>query len=299
MAENTTGAAPAASPESSTTSTPVSNTDASTSPSSNIQNPIAELANAKKYKVKIDGQEAEVDEQELINNYQIRKASDKRFQEGMQARKQAEEFVKLLKTDPVKVLTHPTIGADFKKLAEDYLLKEIEQQMMTPEQRKMQEYQQKLAAYEEQEKIAKQQQEAAQKQAIQQKYQDEYNKQIVGALETSGLPKTEFTVQRMVYYMYKALEAGYNVTANDVTDLVRRDYINDTKALYSGLDEEALFKILGDDVANKIRKADLRKFKSNTGPVKVNSPGAGLSKSIKPEKITKDMWRKKLEEIED
>lgn len=247
---------------------------------------------ARKYKVKVDGEEAEVDEDELISNYQLRKSSDKRFQEGIQARKQAEEFIKLLKTDPAKVFSHPAIGSDFKEIAEQFLLNEMQNEMMSDEERQLVEYKQKLAKYEEQERTTKEQAEAKQKEEVRNKYADDYNKQITGALETSGLPKTEFTVQRMIHYMAKGLEKGYELSANDVTDLVRRDYIRDTKALYSGLDAEALMQIMGDDVASKIRKFDLNKIKNPKNslqePQRVAGSKGGQQKS---NKMTKDQWR--------
>ena len=255
----------------------------------------------KKYKVKVDGEDLDVSEDELLSNYQLRKASDKRFQEGMQARKQAEEFIRLLKTDPTKVLSHPSVGLDAKKWAEEYLINEMQREMMTPEQRQMEEYKSKLAKYEEQEQMTKKQQEEAQQAQIRQKYTDDYNKQIVGALDSSGLPKTEFTVQRMIHYMAKALENNYEVGANDVVDLVRRDYINDTKSLYSGLDADALIQILGDDVASKIRKADLNKIRNpQRGKVPSNA-GIDTNPSTggKSEKLSKDEWREMLEKIQD
>jgi hypothetical protein len=44
------------------------------------------------YKVKVNGEEIEVDEEELTRGYQIRKASDRAFQEAAEMRKKAEAF---------------------------------------------------------------------------------------------------------------------------------------------------------------------------------------------------------------
>jgi hypothetical protein len=263
------------------------------------QNPMLSEAEklAKKYKVKIDGQEMEVDEGELLSNYQLKKASDQRFQQGMQARKQAEEFIRLLKTDPVKVLSHPSIGLDVKKWAEELLINEMQEAQMSPEEKQLREYKEKLARYEEQEQLLKRQQEEQQKEAVKSKYREEYNKQIISALDSSGLPKTEYTVQRMIHYMAKALQAEYELSASDVVDLVRRDYINDTKALYSGLDAEALVKILGDDVAKKLRKSELDKLK-NPIPGRVPT-NAGVAPQVgkKENKMSKEEWRSYLENL--
>ena len=265
-------------------------------------NPIRETAEKmlKKYNVKINGEDTEVGEDELINNYQLRKASDKRFQEGQQMRKQSEEFIRLLKTDPKKVLSHPSVGMDVKKWAEDFLIGEMQKEMMTPEEIQMDEMKSRLAKFEEQEQMTKKQTEEAQQTAVRQKYQDDYNKQITEALDTSGLPKTEYTVQRMINYMAKALEQNYELSAKDVTDLVRRDYINDTKSLYSGLDADALINILGDDVAGKIRKSDLAKLKNpQAGNVKNNSGVSTSTRKDQSDNMSKDQWRDYLENLKD
>ena len=57
---------------------------------------------AKKWKVKVDGSELEVDEQELLRGYSHQRAANKLLQEGRAAKKQAEEFLALMK-DPEQV----------------------------------------------------------------------------------------------------------------------------------------------------------------------------------------------------
>ena len=98
------------------------------------------------YRVKIDGQEMEVDESELLAGYQRAKAANKRFEEAAKQRKQAEHFLKLLRTDPVKVLQHPEVGHDVRQLAEDYLAEIIKKEKMSPEEREKAELKEKLQA---------------------------------------------------------------------------------------------------------------------------------------------------------
>lgn len=260
-----------------------------------------EKGEPKTYTVKVDGEEMKVTEDELLRGYQLRKASDKRFQEGMQARKQAEEFIRLLKTDPEKVLSHPSIGLDLKNFAEEYLMKDLQNEMMTPEQKQLKEYKEKLAKYEEEEKKKQEDEKKKQEEEVRKKYADNYHKQIVGALENSGLPKTEYTVQRMVHYMHNALENGYELGADDVTDLVKRDYVQDIKSLSSGLDADALVNILGEDTAKKLRQAELDKLKKPQNnleePAKVKR--GNKKKKKKSNKMTKDQWRDYINSIDD
>jgi hypothetical protein len=102
----------------------------------------------------------------------------------------------------------------------------------------------------------------------------------------------------MAYYLLKAIDKGYELQAKDVTDLVHRDYVNDTKALYSGLDADTLIKILGDDVAGKIRKHDLAKLKNPQGQ-QFDNFDPDKQPISKPKMESKDDWRKRLAELKD
>jgi hypothetical protein len=221
----------------------------------------------KKYKVKVNGEELEVTEEELIKGYQIRKAADEKFREASMLRKQAEEFISLLKKDPIKVLTHPNLGLDFKKLAEEYLYQQLEEELMDPKDRELKKYKAMIEEMERQ----KQEQERAEREAmieqLKAEYSQNYVKDITEALQSSGLPKNEFTVKRIAYYMHEGLKRGYNLSAKQVAPLVKEDYIKEQKALYSSLDGDLLVQLLGDDLVNKIRKYDVEKLKAKKTPV--------------------------------
>src|SRR5689334_5196849 len=76
----------------------------------------AQEAAIKKWKLKIDNSEEEVDEKTLIEYAQKAKAADKRFQEAATTKKEAEAFFELVKAagdDPIlleKVFAHPAMG---------------------------------------------------------------------------------------------------------------------------------------------------------------------------------------------
>jgi hypothetical protein len=250
------------------------------------------------YKVKINGNEQEVDEQELLAGYSTRKAADEKFREAAMTRKQAEEFISLLKTDPLKVLNNPNLGINFKELAEKFLVEQYEDDMLDPRDRELREAKRQLAEIEEQKKEQQKQQEEAQATELRERYTNDYVKNITDALSTSGLPKTEHTVKRMAYYMAEGLKRGMDLQAKDVISLVKDDYMTEHKSFFSNLDGDALLQILGDDVATKIRKHDISKLKS---PVKPLSTPEKQAEPIKREasqpKMSKDEWKKRLAEI--
>jgi hypothetical protein len=256
---------------------------------------------ARKYKVKLDGEELEVDEDELLRGYQLRKVSDKRLQEGVMARKQAEALLHMLKTDPRRVLSDPRIGIDVKKFAEDIIYQQIQDEMMTPEQRELAQYKRKVQEYEAQQKKIQDEQKLKEEQAVLAKHRDAYVSDISDALANAGLPKNDYTVQRVVHEMTKAIKAGFgNVKASDVIDLVHAQFIKDTKALYGSSSEETLIKLLGEDVASKIRNYDLEKFREKNKMPKSNNVKTNNVPKPKKDKgdkvLTPSQLRAKIEE---
>lgn len=251
----------------------------------------------KMYKVKVNGQDMEIDEQELLTGYQTRKASDEKFREAAMSKKQAEEFINLLRTNPLKVLTNPALSIDMRKVAEDYLIQQMEEESMTPEQKELKEARSKLQSIEDEKKEQERVRNEQAAQELKQRYTESYTKDITSALESSGLPRTEHTVKKMAYYMHQALQRGYDLSASDVAELVRQDYINEQKSLFGSLDGEMLIKLLGDDVANKIRKHDVSKIKNvEKQVVRPQTQSQSSSKKVE-KKVSMDEWRKRMDEL--
>lgn len=251
------------------------------------------------FKVKIDNNELEVDEDELVRGYQMTKAAQKRFQEAAQMNKRAEEFIKLLKQDPKKVLSHPDIGVDLKEFAVNYLTELQAEESLTPEQKRQRELEQRLAQFEEEK--ARREQEEHQRQIEEQaaKYAEDYQKQFTEVLSTSGLPKTEYTVARLAYYMQQAIQAGYDeITPKDVVGLVKSDYLNDIKSMFSASNEDILLDLLGDELTNKTVKAHMKRMKGK-GSIERNPKVVDRQNkedNVKRKKMSRDEWKKMLDE---
>jgi len=256
---------------------------------------------AKKYKVKLDGEEVEVDEDELIRNYQLRKVSDKRLQEGVKARKQAEAFIQMLKADPKKVLSDPRLGIDAKKIAEDIIYEQLQQEMMTPEQKELAEYKAKVQKFESEQKRAAEEKARQEAQALRDADTKALIEEMTDALDQSGLPKNDVTLDSIRREMIRAYNAGFkNVKAHDVMDLVRAEFMRNMQAVTNGTSEEALIKILGEDVANKIRNYDVESYKKKNAIPKsknVKTKNSGKPRSKKKDKVlTPSQLRAKIEE---
>jgi len=256
----------------------------------NGQQPPAGLTPAEKrqWKMAINGKETDLDitgiefkdpklEEKLKMLVQKGLGADEKFQHSAKVEVMLQQFIHLLKTDPVKALRHPLIGHDMRKLAEEFLANELEREGMDPEKRAIMEEREKLEA--DRDELKKQTEDANQKkvEVLREHYSKEYSTDILTTLKTSGLPQSPRTVQRMAHYMYEGLKRGIELKASDVLPIVRQDYIEDIKAIMGGLDEDALYALVGDEIAGKIQKAGISRLKrpGNLVPKEQQPPAGG------------------------
>jgi hypothetical protein len=299
--ENNQGAASAAdtssATESQTDSTDVNSQEQGAEQQAQASNP----ALKKKYKVKIDQKEEELEldlnnDEEVKKHLQMSRAAQKRMKEAADTRKQAETFIKMLQENPVELLSNPKLGLDFRKIAEEYLYNQIQQESMSPEQRKQIEMEQRLRKYEEQEKTVKQQQESQQLEELQNHYAQDFDKKITDALKSSNLPKSPKTVKRMAELMYKNLQYGLELEPNQLVELVKQDYVNEIKELFGSSEGDILMSIMGDDIANKIRKADLARLQKSNPFHQSSEPQSSVVKEDVPQRrMSKDEWREYMD----
>lgn len=251
----------------------------------------------RKLKIKIDGEFVEVDEDEVVRDYGKGKAADKKFQEAAALRKEAISFIEALKRDPVSVLTNPKLGINLREIAETHLLQILEDEMMDPKDKEIRDLKRDKEKRDKDEQARKERQEAEELEAYTQKAREEYERSFQECLASSGLPKTPHTVKRLAYYMSKGLERGLNLQPSDVVHKVKAEYLEEQKSLFSDLDGENLLQLLGDDLAKKIRKYDTSRVIRPQTASPLDQPKASGQASRRPEKITKDDWRAKMDRI--
>ncbi len=227
-------------------------------------------AERKIWKLKADGEEFDfdaTDEEAVKREIMKARGANKRFEEAAQSRREVEGILAQLK-DPAslrQILQDPRIGVDLKKFAEDYVWEQIQEQQLTPEQKAQRDKDARLAAYEAQEAKAKEAGVTREQQAAQARYETGYQTKIMNALEAGGIPKTPEAVSRMAEYLYRAVEAGYDLSPEDLVAQVRQDYMGDLTAVLGAADGEQLLALLGEANAEKLRKADLKRLKNPQG----------------------------------
>lgn len=222
------------------------------------------IANIKKLKLKVDGEEFEEeidlnDEARLIKELQLARAAKKRMAEASEKSKKAWSIIEQFEKDPMELISKHPKGFE---IAEQILLKKLQDEMMTPEEKaaltEKSELEQLRAWKKEQEDRA-----LAEKAQIEEaRYAEHYQKMIIGALEQSQLPKSPELVKRLAYLIKKNEEIGIELDATDLANELKSEMQGVLKALTKDSDAATLLGLLGDDIAKKIRKHDIEKLKA-------------------------------------
>ena len=189
--------------------------------------------------------------------------AERKFQEAASIRKQAETLVATLKDNPIEILRHPALRDKMIEAAQELLFEHIQHEQMSAEDRARMQEREELERYRRSEQERRAQEETKQREELKDKYRQDYERQFIEALNEGGIPRSDWAVTRMAQYMRQALKTGMNnIAPKDVVHLVKRDWQQAQADLYGQMDGDKLIQMLGPDIAEKIRKADVAKLTS-------------------------------------
>lgn len=248
----------------------------------------------KRLKLKVDGEEIEEElpfevspEQAewLQKELQLARVANKRMQESADLRKKdmatqrdIESFIQALKTNPIEILEQ--MGIDTKDMSEKRLQEEIKKMEMTDEERRIAELQKELQDLKSKEEAAKKQMELQEQERLRNQYAAEYERDLLDAIDHSGLPKNPEVIQRLAQYMHSALKLGIDLNFKDLIPLVQESLQNDMMSLLGSLPIEQIMKVLGDDNISKIvgKKAHKLGKKAPITPKSIQDTGTKKDK---------------------
>lgn len=292
-----------------TTTTPTTNTDAGTQDAevktdtglaATKSDPVAgtEVKDAareaiRKHKLKVAGQEIEVDDDELKRGYSMSKAAQKELQDAVRMRKQSEQFITMMK-DPEKLMDALTkLGHDPRKLSETYLARILEEEVMDPKDRELKQLKSKLQEKETAEQKRQEEIKLKRDEIMTEKFKKEYEDQFVEALHNSKLPRTKETIGDMAKYVGRFAKIGVKITAQEAAKLVEQDLVNRNKSIYENADAETLVRMLGEDTVNKLRGWDTNRLKDPTAGLRDTQPaGEKRDRKDSPKRLTPHEWRR-------
>ena len=216
----------------------------------------------RKYKVKVDGADHEVDEAELVRGYGHQRAANKILQEGKSARSQAEQFISMMKDPEQFYEAAKKMGHDPRVLAEKYLSAQLEDELMDPREKELKDTKAKLKHYDDLERKQLEQVEEKRHNELRERYQKDYETSFITALQESKLPPTKGMVAEMAKYISRSAKIGFVMSASEAAQLVKEDVQRSQLSLFGDSDGDTLLRLLGDEAANKILQARGAKVKS-------------------------------------
>lgn len=245
-------------------------------------------------KLKFKGKEETVDDIAKLAEWAQRgRGATEVFEQAKRLREEAESKLSRLEKlkggsleDRLALLTE-TLGdeeAALQFMEQALYAKRIAPQQLTPEQRQMQEMQRKLQQYEAEKAQQTQKAREAELEAQADAIAQQYAKTAADVMQKLGWgPElAPLVLREMLPYAEQALEAGMEPVSEDIIGMFMEDQQAKLSNFAKQLDGEKLLRFLGDDVANKIRKADLARLRGGSAP-KASQQEAKAAPRSRPE----------------
>lgn len=257
-----------------------------------------EEARRKKLKLKVDGKEIEEEvdldnDEYLVRQLQLAKMAQKRAQEKASLEKDVNDFISQLRKNPRAILESQELGINFQDLVNQYVEEQLANAQKTPEQLEKEKVEKELKQLKDQLEKERETQKQKELQLLEQREFERYEKLMANAIEKTDLPKSPYVVKKIADYMLTAVEAGFDVSPDDVLPLVREEIHADLNDMFQVLPEEVIEKILGDNVINKLRKKRVAKAseKLTEAVTKAKIQDVGAAKSDKKEEDKKISYK--------
>ena len=241
-----------------------------------IQSP-AEKAEAKRrYKVRVDQEELEVDEDELKRGYAHNKAASKRMEQAAELRKQYEREVQIakgfeqwidnVKNNPEAVFSLlEQLGHNPDDLAMKRAAERLKYEYMSENERRAYDNERELSRYRELEQRREMEQRQQAEQAILAKARETVESEFVEFFTQQKIQPTASVLARIAELKLGAAQAGRNLSVAQAYERVKAEQQRARLDLLANLSEEDL-KGLSKEQLQKLRQQDLRAFNQGRRP---------------------------------
>jgi len=219
-------------------------------------------------KFKLGDEEVSLSDEDIRRDYSKWKGADAKFREVSQAKKQVEEFTRLLQEDPSSVFDNPNLKFDRQALAEKWLSKRLQQELSPddPKDTKLSELEERLKAYQDRDENDKKSKEKTAYDQARESRKSEISNTLHQAMQMTQLsadPESAAEVLRtMALYMRTAREHGETVTPEQLVEHVHGSRFNQLYSLAHALDGSELVDFLGEEIVKRIRKHDLGQLRA-------------------------------------
>jgi len=250
-------------------------------------------------KVKVNGQERFVSEDQVFRDYQKYESADLRLKEV--AKK--EQFFRDLEENPEKFFNDPKLSAKKKEWAMQWLAEDLDDQFnpKDPKDIKMSELERELNEFRERDRQAQEETEQTERQKFVESRKTAISQTLHEAMQLShlsGHPESAAaTLREMALYMRVCKENGTEVTAQDLVAHVHQSRFSQMYMLAQQFKGPELIEFLGPEVIKRIREADLsnhRASRNNRQPQEWRNTESSSSKGSQPSFIDPNELRWKM-----
>lgn len=254
-----------------------------------------EEAGPEPFVLKVDGQEIEVESRDEITRLaQMGLASQSRFAEAAQLKKELQETVRYIKENPAQALED--LGVDMQDVSYKYLEEYLRVQTMDSDQKQLWEKNRDLERkfreknkhleVEEERKVAEATPEA----------QAQFDRELSDAIDAAGIAKTPAYVKRVIQKVIEGYDSDYERSCAQAVDLANHDLRSELASFLSKQKPESVVKFFGEDVLKLIRQADIDRVKKKAAPpvkakdvAKPKEPRKSKSAFVDPSEWLKQM----------
>lgn len=229
-----------------------------------------------RFKVKVDGEELEVDEAELKRSYAHAKAAAKRMEEAAEMRKAYqkqiaiaegfEKFIHNVKDNPEAIFAlAEQLGHDVDDLVMKRAAERLKYEYMDESQRRAYDNERELNRYKQ---IEAQQREAQRQQAEQQalaNVRQSVENELVEFFTESQIKPTPEILERIALLKYNAGLEGKRISVADAYKHAKASIDKARARMLANLSEDD-FKNLPDDARRKLRQTDMKQFNQTRRP---------------------------------
>lgn len=224
-------------------------------------------SNKRKFTPKVNGRQREVEidmdnDEEILKYLSKAMGADEKFEESASLRKSVEQLVNELKSNPRGVLSHPELGLDLKKFAEEILNEEIEQMSKSPEQKKLEDLERRLAEEQSNREKLEEAKRKGEMERLEEQAFKQFDDDITSALSSSSLPKSPYVVKRIADVMIEAVNKGYtDVSVKDIMPIVEQQITGEIQKMFETMPEEVMEGLIGKNNLTRLRKKRLASMK--------------------------------------
>ena len=265
--------------------------------------------------VKVNGVEKEIPYNKLVEGYQKGEAADEKFREVSATKKEnttlrtenetlksnfqtlqanVQALVEKLKTDPMSIVGHKSLGHNVNELIENAYNQQLEYEELDPLERENIEIRKQLEQIQKEKQRKAQEEEHAQRVAG----SDRYKTGIIEKLNEAGITPTDNNLRIATQHLRNSCDNNGNVTITwrQMADQTKETLRNEARQTYGNYTPEQLAELFGEDVINNIRKQSVQQVKNNFH-LRQPKPGAIPIKNEAPTSISTADWRERMNRL--